>query len=345
VKVNRNDYRRALIMLRGLDKGMTGHVRLERRTMVGSLQFTVSGASRESALHAALMTKARGRWQGGVLGALGRDARGQAGLNVSFDPRNIEGLELNQYDLILVIREDADGAHVCMSGFMNGSVPVDWTQVHDAAAALFPRAAAAQPDECAAVPPPEAAPASPPETVLALPEAVQAAEAETAPARLETAAEAACAEAPGEAESSNVIVAVKKGADGAFQDADGNVVPIDQARMPAALLLDLDIAQAWPEAIERLRSVFLSEPAFTPFAADGFVFVRAPLPARAFPDYCAVGLKCENGAPTHVCYAIPGGSAADRLPGLDDYAWVAGENGGWWRLFLNVESGEVADMG
>lgn len=35
----RNDYRRALIMLRALEKGYSGHVRLERRTLRGNMQF------------------------------------------------------------------------------------------------------------------------------------------------------------------------------------------------------------------------------------------------------------------------------------------------------------------
>ena len=44
----RNDYRRALIMLRAVEKGYAGHARLERRTLTGSMCFTASapGAAR-----------------------------------------------------------------------------------------------------------------------------------------------------------------------------------------------------------------------------------------------------------------------------------------------------------
>ena len=40
----KNDYRRALIMLRALAEGVSGYVRLERRTLIGTLQFTINGA-------------------------------------------------------------------------------------------------------------------------------------------------------------------------------------------------------------------------------------------------------------------------------------------------------------
>ena len=44
----RNDYRRALIMLRAIERDYAGHARLERRTLIGSLCFTASapGAAR-----------------------------------------------------------------------------------------------------------------------------------------------------------------------------------------------------------------------------------------------------------------------------------------------------------
>lgn len=41
----RNDYRRALIMLRALEKGYSGHVRLERRTLRGNMQFSITAPS------------------------------------------------------------------------------------------------------------------------------------------------------------------------------------------------------------------------------------------------------------------------------------------------------------
>ena len=41
----RNDYRRALIMLRALEKGYSGHVRLERRTLRGNMPFSITAPS------------------------------------------------------------------------------------------------------------------------------------------------------------------------------------------------------------------------------------------------------------------------------------------------------------
>ena len=38
----RNDYRRSLIMLRAHEPGYSGHVRLERRVMMGTMNFIVT---------------------------------------------------------------------------------------------------------------------------------------------------------------------------------------------------------------------------------------------------------------------------------------------------------------
>lgn len=311
-----NDYRRQLIMLRGLDKGLTGHARLERRTMVGSLQFSVSGALSTEALYAALLTNARGQWQGSILGQLGRDSRGQAGLNVSFDPRNIDGLALEQYQLIAILQNGEDGGRLAMCGFANGSIPIDWAQIHDAAARIL---APTNPPE------PEVEPEPEPVPVTALPEeeAVEVFEQMPEP----------------------MILTVKLNEDGALEDSEGNTVEISNEQMPAGLLLDLDITEPWPDAIEQLRAIFLNETTITPFPLDGFVFVRAPLPTHSAGDYCAAGIKCEARAPAYVCYAIPGTDPADPPPGLEEYTWVTGEDGsGWWRLCLHIESGEVVDL-
>ena len=72
----RNDYRRALIMLRPLERGYAGHARLERRTLMATLCFTAT-APGAAALRAALVG-----WRGSdhfaaPLGALRRDSRGR----------------------------------------------------------------------------------------------------------------------------------------------------------------------------------------------------------------------------------------------------------------------------
>lgn len=91
----RNDYRRALIMLRALEKGYSGHVRLERRTLRGNMQFSITAPS-GGELHAAILARKPGTYAAEDLGALGRDGRGQAGLNATFDPRNILGNDLDE---------------------------------------------------------------------------------------------------------------------------------------------------------------------------------------------------------------------------------------------------------
>jgi hypothetical protein len=58
----RNDYRRALILLRSAIRGMSGHVRLERRTLGGSMRFSVSGAGASDTLRAVLMRRGKGGW-------------------------------------------------------------------------------------------------------------------------------------------------------------------------------------------------------------------------------------------------------------------------------------------
>lgn len=357
-----NDYRRALIMLRGLDKGLTGHVRLERRTMVGSLQFSVSGLTGNDQLYAALMTNAHGRWRGSVLGQLGRDARGQAGLNASFDPRSIDGLELEQYDIIAVLRDAAEGAQLAMCGFVNGSKNVDWAQVHEAVAGLLGRTAAIEPKksnvqaESVTALRDEAASGLEPKTGIFATANTDEPDIEvftskasiedTEPIFIAVNAEGSGADggnsedAAAEAGDGPIIITVRRNERGALEDAEGNAFDVDQSKMPAGLLLDLDITNKWPESIEQLRSVFLNEPSFTPFDADGFVFVRAPLPANGPNDYCAVGIQCENRAPAYVCYAIPGSDPSDPPPGLEEYSWVDDGNSGWWKLCLNVETGE-----
>ena len=131
----RNDYRRALIMLRPLERGYAGHARLERRTLMATLCFTAT-APGAAALRAALVG-----WRGSdhfaaPLGALRRDSRGQYGLCASFDPRNIEGRELEEYQLVVIV-DAGDPCRLVLSGNVCGSTPVDWERTRRAACALF----------------------------------------------------------------------------------------------------------------------------------------------------------------------------------------------------------------
>ena len=131
----RNDYRRALIMFRSLEQGFSGHARLERRTLMGTLCLTAC-APGALALRAALVGRRGNDYFAAPLGALRRDSRGQYSLIASFDPRNIEGRELEEYQLLVVV-DAGDPCHLVLSGNVCGSVQMDWERVCRAACALF----------------------------------------------------------------------------------------------------------------------------------------------------------------------------------------------------------------
>ena len=131
----RNDYRRALIMFRSLEQGYSGHARLERRTLMGTLCLTAC-APGALALRAALVGRRGNDYFAAPLGTLRRDSRGQYSLIASFDPRNIEGRELEEYQLLVVV-DAGDSCHLVLSGNVCGSVQMDWERVRRAACALF----------------------------------------------------------------------------------------------------------------------------------------------------------------------------------------------------------------
>ena len=133
----KNDYRRALILLRSALSGVNGHVRLERRTLMGSMQFTVSGLKTDLPLQAAMAAKTDSGWKIAHIGTLGRDTRGQAGLNWTFDPRSIEGLPLEKYSVLLVLETGAQTCRAILTGYVNGSRQVDWERVEQAACAGY----------------------------------------------------------------------------------------------------------------------------------------------------------------------------------------------------------------
>jgi hypothetical protein len=109
-------------------------VRLERRTLNGSMRFSVAGAGSSDNLSRASDAQGEERMDGGADGALHVDNRGQAGLTWTFDPRDIEGYALEDYSVIAVVQLGRNGqVEPAMSGFVNGSMEVDWAQVMNAA--------------------------------------------------------------------------------------------------------------------------------------------------------------------------------------------------------------------
>ena len=130
----KNDYRRSLIMFRSHAQGYSGHVRLERRTLMGSMFFVVNAPGGTGTLCATLVRRdARGAYFAAKLGELRRDGRGQATLAYSFDPRNIDGHPLDDYLLIAIVLKECDRCDVVLTGNVNGSREVSWSSVRAAA--------------------------------------------------------------------------------------------------------------------------------------------------------------------------------------------------------------------
>ena len=132
----KNDYRRALILLRALEGSWRGHVRLERRTLMGSMQFTVFGPGPEERLLALLIGRRRGRFRAHPLGELTGAGRGQAAMRCEFDPRDMGGMALEEYDLAAVARWNGQTWELIMAGFPNGSREMDWAGARDAVGQL-----------------------------------------------------------------------------------------------------------------------------------------------------------------------------------------------------------------
>ena len=130
----RNDYRRALILLRSHAAGFSGHVRLERRTLMGSMYFVVQAPDSAENLRAVLVGRDRSGYFACALGQFKRDSRGQAVLSHSFDPRKLCGRELEQYQLVAVVRGDCE---IVLSGNVTGSAELNWVQVRAAVCALY----------------------------------------------------------------------------------------------------------------------------------------------------------------------------------------------------------------
>ncbi|MBQ8110172.1 MAG: hypothetical protein IJ124_08450, partial [Clostridia bacterium] len=122
--MNRNEYRRAFIMLRAAMQGYGGHVRLERRTMTGSMYFIVTAPEGAGTLRAALAGQRDGRYYAVPLGELSRDRRGQLTLAWQFDPRSIDGRPLEAYAWVAVA-DAGRGCALALTGNVEGARELD----------------------------------------------------------------------------------------------------------------------------------------------------------------------------------------------------------------------------
>ena len=323
----RNDYRRALIMLRPLERGYAGHARLERRTLMATLCFTAT-APGAAALRAALVG-----WRGNdrvaaPLGALRRDSRGQYGLCASFDPRNIEGRELEDYQLVVIV-DAGDPCRLVLSGNVCGSTPVDWERTRRAACALFSPGANAREAQPAAMEE-EARPAAeaPAEDAASDWADLSAAEAPAEDAATEwTDLPAVEASAEDAATEWTDLPAVEAPADAAADEtaaSEAGETPADQSA--------LDVRGPWPEPFEAARALFANGEPMEDGPLAGYVFVRAPLEGPAGIPFVAVGARVEQGVPTRLVYAFTSAFAGHPPAGLEDALWFD-DGRGWWLRF------------
>ena len=134
----RNDYRRTLILLRSSASGYSGHVRLERRTLMGTMYFLVQSPDSCETLRAALVGRGRdGGYYACAIGELRRDSRGQAVLGYTFDPRDICGRELEQYQLVAVTCAGDSECRIALHGNVCGHAKMNWESVRAALCALY----------------------------------------------------------------------------------------------------------------------------------------------------------------------------------------------------------------
>ena len=296
----RNDYRRALILLRSNAASYSGHVRLERRTLMGSMYFVVQAPEAEE-LRAALVGRDRSGYYACALGSFRRDGRGQAVLSHSFDPRNLCGRELEQYQLVAVVRGDCE---IVLSGNVSGSAELNWAQVRAAVCALYASSDEAAEDEkeaaeesCAAEHPPEEA------------------------------AEESCAAEPLPGEDAHKP-----------PTAEGEAVE-EAAQETALASLGVDVRLPWPEEISALRDLFERQCAVEPAPDDGFTYVSAPMPEGCGYAACLAGVRCEGGVPVAVRYALPSTWETEPPAGLEDAVWVGDNNSGWWVTHIDLHGG------
>ena len=332
----RNDYRRALIMFRSLEQGYSGHARLERRTLMGTLCLTAC-APGAAALCAALAGRRGNDYFAAPLGVLRRDSRGQYSLIASFDPRNIEGRELEEYQLLVIV-DAGDPCRLVLSGNVCGSVQMDWERVRRAACALFLPGANARAGRSAEGQPLPAAEPSPDNAYADAPAAEPPSDNAFAdvPAA-EPSPDNAYADAPAaEPSSDNAYAdapAAEPSPDNSFADAPA-VEPSSDAP-PAATPAEerpLDLSRPWPQPFEAVRALFsggewMEEP---PLA--GYAFVRAPLTDSSAAPWVAVGVRAEDGVPAQVVYAFPADEDETPPAGLEDCIRFSGARE-WWLRF------------
>ncbi len=355
----RNDYRRALIMLRGLKEGVSGYVRLERRTLIGTLQFTINGAAQDATLYALMVYVQNGLWYACKLDKLGHARGGQAGMVYRFDPRNICGHDLEQYSLVVVAGVQNGLCELLLAGYLNSPVETDWSQVRQAAC----QALTSENGPATSAPTAGSSSVPVPQIVLSAESAVPVAEKTTQTpqtsenieadsfdqaARQETSKEARAPE-PDEFDhpAAALDAAQEKPApqpdefDSPALSAESEEEPrhgaASEAPGAAGEALALDISLPWPDSIEPLRQLFRTRAASRPFEAEGFALVKAPVAAETGLDHCVIGISAAKGRPDRVLYGVPARYTPTPPAGLEGYEWRGDGQNGYWVIVRPVE--------
>ena len=312
----KNDYRRALILLRSNKAGYSGHVRLERRTMMGSMYFLIRAPEDCPVLRAALVGRDKAGYYACALGEMQRDGRGQAVLGYSFDPRNICQRELEQYQLIVVSCAGSPNCEILLWGNVCGHADLNWERVRTALCGLYSDGIAREEDAPAAESPGQEA--MPPE----MPEAAQA---------------AAEPEAPEPIARSELPRDIPEDIPEEPAEIIEDTVPEENLDHPqtAGELLGIDMDLPWPQSIEPVRALFrISVPMENP--PDGeYVYIAAAMPPESGYACSAIGVRAQDGVPASVRYGLPAPWSDQPPAGLEDYTWVGSQNQGWWMLQID----------
>ena len=318
--MNRNEYRRAFIMLRAAIQGYGGHVRLERRTLTGSMYFVVTAPQGVNELSAALVGRQNGDYFAAPIGPLNRDRRGQLTLAWQFDPRSIDGRPLEAYAWVTVAATGGPCV-VALIGNVEGSRPMDPEALGRAVRALFASPALDAP--AADLPErDETFPGDEPEAAQPAPEPTD--RDATGDIKIYTRSRARLRSAI------RSRAGVTAGARTDAESVPKMPVPFE-APVTAANQLGLDITSPWPGEAESLRRLFATQaPAQCPLA-DGYTYIRSPMPETSGYGDAMIGLRAENGRVTGVRHALPGPQAAEPPAGLDGYVWMpVGDGEGYW---------------
>lgn len=349
----KNEYRRALIMLRPHQPGYSGHVRLERRTLMGSMYFVVNVPAGGGELCAALIRMdGEGTYFAARIGVLRRDGRGQAGLAYTFDPRNIEGYTLEDYILIAIVERTGENCNLVLTGNVNGSREVSLNNVRIAACEACGGERLPACDLCP--PPGTGAPVRPVPPVIVLPP--------QPPFDVPASPNEPPADNPGVQIPALPPIDIPASPDEPPENDPGVQIPMlpgpeseippqrptpiqPRSDVPAmaqtARAAGIDTSGTWPGISEQVRKLFEERPVSELMLNDGYTYVRAEMPEGSGYDHVNVGVRMKGGKPESVAYALPSRYSPEPPPGMEGYRWKGGAAEGWWVIRTDAETGEA----